>query len=71
MVLYHLILVLEEYRSPYFKGKEVTTFLKALNRYFKDYGVDNNKEKKERTAEYSATRIKRDIKRLPEFKDST
>ena len=63
--------VLGGYGSPYFKGKEVTTFLKALNRCFKDYNVDDDKEKKERTVEYSATRIKRDIKRLLEFKDLT
>ncbi|KAH6666095.1 hypothetical protein B0J14DRAFT_568680 [Halenospora varia] len=71
IVLHHPMPVPGGYGSPYFEGKEVTAFLKALNRYFKDYGVDDDKEKKERTAEYSATRIKRDIERLPEFKDST
>ena len=65
------MLVPRGYSSPYFKGKEITTFLKALNRCFKDYGINNNKEKKERLAKYLAKRFKKDIKRLPEYRDST
>src|SRR5690349_13286467 len=71
MILHHPMPVPGGYGSPYFEGKEITAFLKALNRCFKDYGVDDDDEKKERTAEYSATRIKRDIERLPEYKDTT
>ena len=59
------------YSSLYFKGKEITTFLRALNRCFKDYRINNNKEKKERIVEYIAKRFRRDIKRLLEYRDYT
>jgi len=65
------MLVPRGYSSPYFEGKEITTFLKALNRCFKDYRINNNKEKKERVIEYLAKRFKKDIKRLLEYRDST
>ncbi len=71
MVFHHLILVPRGYGSPYFKGREITTFLKALNRCFKDYRIDNNEEKKERVVEYTAKRFKKDIERLSEYRDST
>ena len=71
MVFYYLILVPRGYSSPYFKGKEITTFLRSLNRCFKDYRINNNKEKKERVIEYLSKRFKKDIKRLLEYKDST
>ncbi len=71
MVFHYLILVSRGYSSPYFKGIEITTFLKALNRCFKDYGIDNNKEKKECVVEYIAKRFKKDIERLLEYRDST
>ena len=71
MIFHHLILVPRGYNSPYFEGKEITTFLKALNRCFKDYRINNNKEKKERVIEYLAKRFKKDIKRLLEYRDST
>ena len=45
--------------------------MKTLNRCFKDHGIDDDEEKKERTAEYATPRLGRDIERLPEFKDST
>ncbi len=61
------MLVPRGYSSPHFEGKEITTFLKALNRYFKDYGIDDNKEKKERTVEYTAKQVRRDIERLLEY----
>jgi len=48
-----------------------STFLKALNRCFKDYGIDDDEEKKERTPEYAARPFKRDIERLPEYRDLT
>ncbi len=67
MVFHHLMPVPRGYGSPYFKGKEITTFLKALNRCFKDYGINNNKEKKEHTTEYVAKQVRRDIERLPEY----
>ncbi len=70
-VFHHLILVLRGYSSPYFKGKEITTFLKALNRCFKDYRINNNKEKKEHIVEYLAKRFKKDIEQLLEYRDST
>ena len=71
MVFYHLMLVPRGYSSPHFEGKEITTFLKALNRYFKDYRINNNKEKKEYTVEYIVKQVRRDIKRLPEYQDSS
>src|SRR6266536_800015 len=71
MVFHHLMPVPRGYSSPYFEGREITTFLKALNRCFKDYGIDNNEEKKERVVEYTAKRFKKDIERLLEYRDST
>ncbi len=71
MVFHHLMPVPRGYGSPYFKGKEITTFLRSLNRCFKDYRINDNKEKKERVAEYSSKRFKKDIERLLEYKDST
>ena len=71
IVFYHLMLVPRGYSSPYFKGKEITTFLKALNRCFKDYKINNNKEKKECLAKYLAKHFKKDIKQLPKYRDST
>jgi hypothetical protein len=54
MVFYYPILVPRGYGSPFFDGKEITAFLKTLNRCFKDYKIDDNTEKKERAAKYSA-----------------
>ena len=71
MVFYHLMLVLGRYSSPYFKEKEITTFLKSLNRCFKDYKINNNKEKKEYVTKYLAKCFKKDIKQLLEYRDST
>ena len=59
------------YSSPYFEGKEITTFLRSLNRCFKDYGINDNKEKKECVTEYLAKCFKKNIKQLLEYKDST
>ncbi len=71
IVFHYLMPVLRGYSSPYFEGKEITTFLKALNRCFKDYRIDNNKEKKERVVEYLAKCFKKDIERLLEYRNST
>ncbi len=65
------MLVPRGYSSPYFEGKEVIEFLKTLNRCFKDYGINDDKEKKERTVEYVVKRFRKDIERLLEYKDST
>ena len=46
------MLVLEEYNSLFFNRKEITTFLKTLNKCFKDYKIDDNIEKKERVIKY-------------------
>ena len=53
IVFYHLILVLRGYNSPFFDRKEITAFLKTLNKYFKDYEINNNIKKKERAIKYS------------------
>ena len=71
MVFYYLILVLGGFRSLYFNRNKVTSYLKSLEYYYKNYRVKNNTEKKERTAEYSRASEKWDIEMLPEFKDST
>ena len=71
MVFHHLMLVPRGYMSPYFKGKEITTFLKALNRCFTDYSINNNKKKKECVTKYLAKHFKKDIKQLLEYRDST
>ena len=59
------------YGSLYFNRKEVTAFLKTLDRCYKDHGINDDLEKKERATEYLSSRLKRDVKRLLEFKDST
>ena len=71
MVFHYLMLVPRGYSSPYFKGKEVTVFLKTLNQYFKDYSINDDKEKKERIVEYITKRFRRGIKRLLEYRDLT
>jgi hypothetical protein len=53
MVFYYLILVLKGYNSLFFNRKEIITFLKTLNKCFKDYKIDNNTKKKERAIKYS------------------
>jgi hypothetical protein len=55
------------YSSLFFNGKEITTFLRTLNRCFKDYKIDNNIEKKEQAAKYSTRQHWKDIKRLLEY----
>jgi hypothetical protein len=45
--------VLRGYSSLFFNKKEITTFLKTLNRCFKDYKINNNTKKKERATKYS------------------
>ena len=52
IVFHHLILVLRGYNSPFFNRKEITAFLKTLNKYFKDYKIDDDIKKKERVIEY-------------------
>jgi len=65
------MLVLGGYGSLFFNRKEVTAFLKSLDYYYKDYSINDNIKKKERATKYSTSYLKRDIKRLLEFKDST
>jgi hypothetical protein len=71
LVFYYLMLVLGGYNSLFFNRKEITTFLKSLNRYYKDHDITNNTEKKERAAEYSARQYQKDIERLPEYQSSS
>jgi hypothetical protein len=52
MVFHYLILVPKEYSSLFFNRKEITTFLKTLNKCFKDYEINNNTKKKERATKY-------------------
>jgi hypothetical protein len=53
MVFYYLILVSKGYSSLFFNRKEITTFLKTLNKCFKDYKINNNTKKKEQATKYS------------------
>jgi hypothetical protein len=45
--------VLGGYSSLFFNGKEITAFLKTLNKYFKDYKINDDTKKKKRAAKYS------------------
>jgi hypothetical protein len=67
MVFYYPMLVLGGYGSLFFDGKEITAFLKTLNRCFKDYEINDDTKKKERAAEYSARQYQKDIERLSEY----
>ena len=53
IVFYYLILVPKGYNSPFFKRKEITAFLKTLNKCFKDYKIKDNIKKKKRAIKYS------------------
>ena len=59
------------FRSLYFNRNKITSYLKSLEYYYKNYRVKNNTEKKKRTTKYSQANKKQDIKILLEFKDST
>jgi len=52
IVFYYLILVLKEYNNLFFNRKKIIAFFKTLNKYFKDYKIDNNIKKKERVIKY-------------------
>jgi hypothetical protein len=71
MVFHHPMLVPGGYGSPFFDGKEITAFLRTLNRCFKDHEINDDIEKKERAAEYSARQYRKDIERLSEYQDPT
>jgi hypothetical protein len=47
------MLVPRGYSSLFFNRKEITTFLKTLNRCFKDHKINNNTKKKEQAIKYS------------------
>ena len=42
IVFYYLILVFKEYNNLFFNKKEIITFLKTLNKYFKNYKIRDN-----------------------------
>ena len=44
-------------------------FFKTLNQCFKDYSINDNKEKKEYIIKYITKRFKKEIKRLLEYND--
>jgi hypothetical protein len=52
IVFYHLMPILRGYNSPFFNRKEITAFLRTLNKCFKDHEIDDDIEKKKRAAEY-------------------
>ena len=41
------------FRSLYFNENKITSYLKSLEYYYKDYRVKNNTKKKKRTTKYS------------------
>jgi hypothetical protein len=47
------MLVPKRYSSLFFNKKEITIFLKTLNKCFKDYKINNNTKKKEQAIKYS------------------
>jgi hypothetical protein len=61
--------VLGGYSSLFFNRKEITVFLKTLNRCFKDYEINDDTKKKERATKYSARQYRKDIKRLSEYQN--
>jgi len=63
------MLVLEGYNSPFFNRKEITAFLKTLNKCFKDHKINNDTEKKKRVTEYFIKQYRKDIERLSEYQD--
>jgi hypothetical protein len=69
IVFYHLMPVLRGYNSPFFDRKEITAFLKTLNKCFKDHEIDDDIEKKERVIEYFIKQYRKDIERLSEYQD--
>ena len=69
IVFYYLILVLKRYNNLFFDRKEITAFLKTLNKCFKDHEINNDTKKKERAVEYSIRQYRKDIERLSEYQD--
>ena len=63
------MLVLEGYSSLFFNRKEITAFLKTLNKCFKDYKINNDTEKKEQATKYSARQYRKNIERLSEYQN--
>ena len=61
--------VLEGYNRPFFNRKEITAFLKTLNKCFKDHKINNDTEKKKRVTEYFIKQYRKDIERLSEYQD--
>jgi hypothetical protein len=53
IVFYYLMPVLGGYSSLFFNKKEITAFLKTLNRCFKDHEINDDTKKKEQAAKYS------------------
>ena len=62
IVFYYLILVLKRYNSLFFNKKEIIIFFKTLNKYFKDYKINNNIEKKNELLSTLLNNIKRTLK---------
>ena len=70
MIFHYLMPILGEYKSLYFNENKITSYLKSLEYYYKNYKVKSNTKKKKRTTKYSQANKKRDIKILLEFKNS-
>jgi hypothetical protein len=66
-MFYYPILVLEGYNSLFFNKKEITAFLKSLNKCYKDHDITNNIKKKKRATKYSTRQFRKKIERLPEY----
>jgi hypothetical protein len=57
------------YSSLFFDRKEITAFLKTLNRCFKDYKINDDTKKKEQATKYSTRQYRKDIERLSEYQN--
>jgi hypothetical protein len=62
LVFYYLILVLGEYNSPFFNKKKIITFLKSLNKYYKDYNIINNIKKRSKLPSILLNSFKKRLK---------
>jgi hypothetical protein len=54
IVFYYLMPVLGGYSSLFFNRKEITAFLKTLNKYFKNHKINDDIKKKKQATKYSA-----------------
>jgi hypothetical protein len=62
IVFYYLILIPKGYNSLFFNKKEIITFFKTLNKYFKNYKINNNIKKRSELLNTLLNNIKKTLK---------